>query len=144
MLDIRKKLSIQKVLQIYVPDVVNGGDILIGQVYFTVEDGTNVNVQKDIWNKELYERFKDYIEQQVFIFEQEFKEMCQAFNLTVEPNTDNVMLTKMVAELQNENAVLKEKNEKLVESVTYLNSITDELALGVLNLSMEILSGGNV
>ena len=140
MLDFRKKITIQNTLQIYVPDVVNGGDVLIGQVFFTVEDGINVHVQKDIWNKELYERFKDYIEQQIFIFEQEFKGMCQNFQLTVEPNTDNVMLTKMVAELQEENKSLKETNEKLSEAIMNLNTISDELTLGILNLSMNVMS----
>lgn len=140
MLDFRKKITIQNTLQIYVPDVINGGDVLIGQVFFTVEDGINVHVQKDIWNKELYERFKDYIEQQIFIFEQEFKGMCQNFQLTVEPNTDNVMLTKMVAELQEENKSLKETNEKLSEAIVNLNTISDELTLGILNLSMNVMS----
>ena len=140
MLDFRKKITIQNTLQIYVPDVINGGDVLIGQVFFTVEDGTNIHVQKDIWNKELYERFKDYIEQQIFIFEQEFKGMCQNFQLTVEPNTDNVMLTKMVAELQEENKSLKETNEKLSEAIMNLNAISDELTLGILNLSMNVMS----
>lgn len=140
MLDFRKKITIQNTLQIYVPDVANGGDILIGQVFFTVEDGINVHVQKDIWNKELYERFKDYIEQQIFIFEQEFKGMCQNFKLTVEPNTDNVMLTKMVAELQEENKSLRETNEKLSEAIVNLNAISDELTLGILNLSMNVMS----
>lgn len=140
MLDFRKKITIQNTLQIYVPDVINGGDVLIGQVFFTVEDGINVHVQKDIWNKELYERFKDYIEQQIFIFEQEFKGMCQNFQLTVEPNTDNVMLTKMVAELQEENKSLKETNEKLSEAIMNLNAISDELTLGILNLSMNVMS----
>ena len=140
MLDFRKKITIQNTLQIYVPDVINGGDVLIGQVFFTVEDGINVHVQKDIWNKELYERFKDYIEQQIFIFEQEFKGMCQKFQLTVEPNTDNVMLTKMVAELQEENKSLKETNEKLSEAIMNLNAISDELTLGILNLSMNVMS----
>ena len=140
MLDFRKKITIQNTLQIYVPDVINGGDVLIGQVFFTVEDGTNIHVQKDIWNKELYERFKDYIEQQIFIFEQEFKGMCQNFQLTIEPNTDNVMLTKMVAELQEENKSLKETNEKLSEAIMNLNAISDELTLGILNLSMNVMS----
>ena len=140
MLDFRKKITIQNTLQIYVPDVINGGDVLIGQVFFTVEDGINVHVQKDIWNKELYERFKDYIEQQIFIFEQEFKGMCQNFQLTIEPNTDNVMLTKMVAELQEENKSLKETNEKLSEAIMSLNAISDELTLGILNLSMNVMS----
>ena len=140
MLDFRKKITIQNTLQIYVPDVINGGDVLIGQVFFTVEDGINVHVQKDIWNKELYERFKDYIEQQIFIFEQEFKGMCQNFQLTIEPNTDNVMLTKMVAELQEENKSLKETNEKLSEAIVNLNTISDELTLGILNLSMNVMS----
>ena len=140
MLDFRKKITIQNTLQIYVPDVINGGDVLIGQVFFTVEDGINVHVQKDIWNKELYERFKDYIEQQIFIFEQEFKGMCQNFQLTVEPNTDNVMLTKMVAELQEENKSLRETNEKLSEAIVNLNTISDELTLGILNLSMNVMS----
>lgn len=140
MLDFRKKITIQNTLQIYVPDVINGGDVLIGQVFFTVEDGTNIHVQKDIWNKELYERFKDYIEQQIFIFEQEFKGMCQNFQLTVEPNTDNVMLTKMVAELQEENKSLKETNEKLSEAIVNLNAISDELTLGILNLSMNVMN----
>ena len=140
MLDFRKKITIQNTLQIYVPDVINGGDVLIGQVFFTVEDGTNIHVQKDIWNKELYERFKDYIEQQIFIFEQEFKGMCQNFQLTVEPNTDNVMLTKMVAELQEENKSLKETNEKLSEAIMNLNAISDELTLGILNLSMNVMN----
>lgn len=140
MLDFRKKITIQNTLQIYVPDVINGGDVLIGQVFFTVEDGINVHVQKDIWNKELYERFKDYIEQQIFIFEQEFKGMCQNFQLTVEPNTDNVMLTKMVAELQEENKSLKETNEKLSEAIVNLNTISDELTLGILNLSMNVMN----
>ena len=140
MLDFRKKITIQNTLQIYVPDVINGGDVLIGQVFFTVEDGINVHVQKDIWNKELYERFKDYIEQQIFIFEQEFKGMCQNLQLTVEPNTDNVMLTKMVAELQEENKSLKETNEKLSEAIMNLNAISDELTLGILNLSMNVMS----
>ena len=140
MLDFRKKITIQNTLQIYVPDVINGGDVLIGQVFFTVEDGTNIHVQKDIWNKELYERFKDYIEQQIFIFEQEFKGMCQNFQLTIEPNTDNVMLTKMVAELQEENKSLKETNEKLSEAIMNLNAISDELTLGILNLSMNVMN----
>ena len=140
MLDFRKKITIQNTLQIYVPDVINGGDVLIGQVFFTVEDGINIHVQKDIWNKELYERFKDYIEQQIFIFEQEFKGMCQNFQLTIEPNTDNVMLTKMVAELQEENKSLKETNEKLSEAIVNLNTISDELTLGILNLSMNVMS----
>ena len=140
MLDFRKKITIQNTLQIYVPDVINGGDVLIGQVFFTVEDGINVHVQKDIWNKELYERFKDYIEQQIFIFEQEFKGMCQNFQLTIEPNTDNVMLTKMVAELQEENKSLREANEKLSEAIVNLNAISDELTLGILNLSMNVMS----
>ena len=144
MLDFRKKITIQNTLQIYVPDVINGGDVLIGQVFFTVEDGINVHVQKDIWNKELYERFKDYIEQQIFIFEQEFKGMCQNFQLTVEPNTDNVMLTKMVAELQEENKSLKETNEKLSEAIVNLNAISDELTLGILNLSMNVMSAEEV
>ncbi len=144
MLDFRKKITIQNTLQIYVPDVINGGDVLIGQVFFTVEDGINVHVQKDIWNKELYERFKDYIEQQIFIFEQEFKGMCQNFQLTVEPNTDNVMLTKMVAELQEENKSLKETNEKLSEAIMNLNAISDELTLGILNLSMNVMSAEEV
>lgn len=140
MLDFRKKTTIQNTLQIYVPDVVNGGDVLIGQVFFTVEDGTNVTVQKDIWNKDLYERFKDHIEQQIFVFEQEFKEMCQNFKLTVEPNTDNVMLTKMVTELQKENEILKEANTQLSESVTNLNTLSEELTMGILNLSMKVMS----
>ena len=140
MLDFRKKITSQNTLQIYVPDVINGGDVLIGQVFFTVEDGINVHVQKDIWNKELYERFKDYIEQQIFIFEQEFKGMCQNFQLTIEPNTDNVMLTKMVAELQEENKSLKETNEKLSEAIMNLNAISDELTLGILNLSMNVMN----
>ena len=140
MLDFRKKITIQNTLQIYVPDVINGGDVLIGQVFFTVEDGINIHVQKDIWNKELYERFKDYIEQQIFIFEQEFKGMCQNFQRTIEPNTDNVMLTKMVAELQEENKSLKETNEKLSEAIVNLNAISDELTLGILNLSMNVMS----
>lgn len=140
MLDFRKKITIQNTLQIYVPDVINGGDILIGQVFFTVEDGTNVNIQKDIWNKDLYERFKDHIEQQVFIFEQEFKAMCQDFNLTIEPNTDNVMLTKMVAELQEENKKLKATNSQLTESIDSLNALSDELTVGILNLSMKVMS----
>lgn len=140
MLDFRKKITIQNTLQIYVPDVINGGDILIGQVFFTVEDGTNVNIQKDIWNKDLYERFKDHIEQQVFVFEQEFKAMCQDFNLTIEPNTDNVMLTKMVTELQEENKKLKETNSQLTESVENLNTLSDELTVGILNLSMKVMS----
>lgn len=140
MLDFRKKTTIQNTLQIYVPDVINGGDILIGQVFFTVEDGTNVNIQKDIWNKDLYERFKDHIEQQVFIFEQEFKAMCQDFNLTIEPNTDNVMLTKMVAELQEENKKLKATNSQLTESIDSLNALSDELTVGILNLSMKVMS----
>ena len=140
MLDFRKKITIQNTLQIYVPDVINGGDVLIGQVFFTVEDGINVHVQKDIWNKELYERFKDYIEQQIFIFEQEFKGMCQNFQLTIEPNTDNVMLTKMVAELQEENKSLREANEKLSEAIVNLNAISDELTLGILNLSMNVMN----
>ena len=140
MLDFRKKITIQNTLQIYVPDIINGGDVLIGQVFFTVEDGINIHVQKDIWNKELYERFKDYIEQQIFIFEQEFKGMCQNFQLTIEPNTDNVMLTKMVAELQEENKSLKETNEKLSEAIMKLNAISDELTLGILNLSMNVMS----
>ena len=144
MLDFRKKITIQNTLQIYVPDVINGGDVLIGQVFFTVEDGINIHVQKDIWNKELYERFKDYIEQQIFIFEQEFKGMCQNFQLTVEPNTDNVMLTKMVAELQEENKSLKETNEKLSEAIMNLNAISDELTLGILNLSMNVMSAEEV
>lgn len=140
MLDFRKKTTIQNTLQMYVPDVINGGDILIGQVFFTVEDGTNVNIQKDIWNKDLYERFKDHIEQQVFIFEQEFKAMCQDFNLTIEPNTDNVMLTKMVAELQEENKKLKATNSQLTESIDSLNALSDELTVGILNLSMKVMS----
>lgn len=140
MLDFRKKITIQNTLQMYVPDVINGGDILIGQVFFTVEDGTNVNIQKDIWNKDLYERFKDHIEQQVFIFEQEFKAMCQDFNLTIEPNTDNVMLTKMVAELQEENKKLKATNSQLTESIDSLNALSDELTVGILNLSMKVMS----
>ena len=140
MLDFRKKITIQNTLQIYVPDVVNGGDILIGQVFFTVEDGINVNIQKDIWNKDLYERFKDHIEQQIFIFEQEFKTMCQNFKVTIEPNTDNAMLTKMVAELQEENKQLKETNIHLTESVDNLNALSDELTMGILDLSMKVMS----
>lgn len=140
MLDFRKKITIQNTLQIYVPDIVNGGDVIVGQVFFTVENGLAVNVQKDIWNQELYERFRDYIEQQIFIFEQEFKGMCQNFQITVEPNTDNVMLTKMVAELQEENKSLKEANEKLSEAIVNLNAISDELTLGILNLSMNVMS----
>ena len=140
MLDFRKKITIQNTLQIYVPDIVNGGDVIVGQVFFTVENGLAVNVQKDIWNQELYERFRDYIEQQIFIFEQEFKGMCQNFQITVEPNTDNVMLTKMVAELQEENKSLKEANEKLSEAIVNLNEISDELTLGILNLSMNVMS----
>lgn len=140
MLDFRKKITIQNTLQIYVPDIVNGGDVIVGQVFFTVENGLAVNVQKDIWNQELYERFRDYIEQQIFIFEQEFKGMCQNFQITVEPNTDNVMLTKMVAELQEENKSLKETNEKLSEAIVNLNAISDELTLGILNLSMNVMS----
>ena len=140
MLDFRKKITIQNTLQIYVPDIVNGGDVIVGQVFFTVENGLAVNVQKDIWNQELYERFRDYIEQQIFIFEQEFKGMCQNFQLTIEPNTDNVMLTKMVAELQEENKSLKEANEKLSEAFVNLNAISDELTLGILNLSMNVMS----
>ena len=140
MLDFRKKVTIQNTLQIYVPDIVNGGDVIVGQVFFTVENGLAVNVQKDIWNQELYERFRDYIEQQIFIFEQEFKGMCQNFQITVEPNTDNVMLTKMVAELQEENKSLKEANEKLSEAIVNLNAISDELTLGILNLSMNVMS----
>ena len=140
MLDFRKKITIQNTLQIYVPDIVNGGDVIVGQVFFTVENGLAVNVQKDIWNQELYERFRDYIEQQIFIFEQEFKGMCQNFQITVEPNTDNVMLTKMVAELQEENKSLKEATEKLSEAIVNLNAISDELTLGILNLSMNVMS----
>ena len=140
MLDFRKKITIQNTLQIYVPDIVNGGDVIVGQVFFTVENGLAVNVQKDIWNQELYERFRDYIEQQIFIFEQELKGMCQNFQITVEPNTDNVMLTKMVAELQEENKSLKEANEKLSEAIVNLNAISDELTLGILNLSMNVMS----
>ena len=140
MLDFRKKITIQNTLQIYVPDIVNGGDVIVAQVFFTVENGLAVNVQKDIWNQELYERFRDYIEQQIFIFEQEFKGMCQNFQITVEPNTDNVMLTKMVAELQEENKSLKEANEKLSEAIVNLNAISDELTLGILNLSMNVMS----
>lgn len=140
MLDFRKKITIQNTLQIYVPDIVNGGDVIVGQVFFTVENGLAVNVQKDIWNQELYERFRDYIEQQIFIFEQEFKGMCQNFQITVEPNTDNVMLTKMVAELQEENKSLRETNEKLSEAIVNLNAISDELTLGILNLSMNVMS----
>ena len=140
MLDFRKKITIQNTLQIYVADVVNGGNKIINQEFFTVENGLAVNVQKDIWNQELYERFRDYIEQQIFIFEQEFKGMCQNFQLTIEPNTDNVMLTKMVAELQEENKSLKETNEKLTEAIVNLNAISDELTLGILNLSMNVMS----
>lgn len=140
MLDFRKNISIQNTLQIYVPDVVNGGDILIGQVFFTVENGLNVNVQKDIWNQELYERFREHIEEQIFIFEQEFKGMCQNFQVTVEPNTDNVMLTKMVAELQEENRALKGVNEELAKAVENLNAISDELTMGILNLSMNVMN----
>ena len=140
MLDFRKKITIQNTLQIYVPDIVNGGDVIVGQVFFTVENGLAVNVQKDIWNQELYERFRDYIEQQIFIFEQEFKGMCQNFQIAVEPNTDNVMLTKMVAELQEENKSLKQANEKLSEAIVNLNAISDELTLGILNLSMNVMS----
>ena len=140
MLDFRKKITIQNTLQIYVPDVINGGDVLIGQIFFTVEDGTNINVQKDIWNKDLYERFKDHIEQQAFVFEQEFKVMCQNFDLTIEPNTDNAMLTKMVTELQEENKELKATNAQLTESVESLNTLSDELTVGILNLSMKVMS----
>lgn len=140
MLDFRKKITIQNTLQIYVPDVVNGGDVLIGQVFFTVEDGTNINIQKDVWNKDLYERFKDHIEQQIFLFEQDFKVMCQNFKLTIEPNTDNVMLTKMVTKLQEENKELKETNVQLRQSVENLNALSDELTVGILNLSMKVMS----
>lgn len=138
MLDFRKKMTIQNTLQIYVPDIVNGGDVLVGQVFFTVEEGTNVHVQKDVWNKELYERFKDLIEEKVYVFEQEFKLMCQDFKLTIEPNTDTAMLTKMIAALQEDNATLKAENAKLTESVESLNSLSDELTKGILNLSMKL------
>ena len=37
MLDFRKKITIQNTLQIYVPDVIKGGDVLIGKVFFSVE-----------------------------------------------------------------------------------------------------------
>ena len=50
------------------------------------------------------------------------------------------MLTKMVAELQEENKSLKEANEKLSEAIVNLNAISDELTLGILNLSMNVMS----
>lgn len=122
MLDIRKKLTIQKVLQIYLPDIINGGDVLVGQVFFTVEDGLNVCVQKDIWEKEIYERFKDQIEEQIYLFEQDFKAMCQKFSLTIEPRQDHVILSEKVEVISKENDELKEQLNALSKTVEDLKA----------------------
>lgn len=103
-----KSKTIHNVLRITAPSVDGGSDILVGQVYCTIEKDT-VNITKDIWREDIYTTFATEIEGLIYDFEVECKKEIIAAGFALEAVSD-ALLDARVKALEDE---LKITNEKL-------------------------------
>lgn len=127
MLIVKKERVINNVLQLYIPKIVEQmptvsgefpssepepmiEEVLVGQVYCTINQDNNMTTTKDIWNKSLYSLFTEQIEKEIHEFELSCKEDALNHGIVLEPNRD-LEFNKKINTLEQENSVLKQEIE---------------------------------